>query len=196
MHPDDLLSPRSRCTLYRLFDADSNLLYVGIATNPQARFRTHRGDKAWWPAVASVTLTEFATRSDAAAAEKEAIRNESPLHNHVHNHSRQLSPSEQTPETDPEMLALQQAAAEAVAAFKALDTDAPDSERAAALLRTVATQGAVYQARRARMEQRREELHAAIVAAAPCLSKSELAKLSGLSRTAIHCIVGKPSSAL
>lgn len=70
-------------TLYRLFDTEGALLYVGIAGNPGRRWEQHRKDKPWWGDVASTRLEHFATREEAAAAELEAIRTEDPRHNIV-----------------------------------------------------------------------------------------------------------------
>lgn len=72
-----------RVWLYRLFDSTGKLLYVGVTNNPDARFRTHRRQKAWWPEVASHTLTEYEYRAHAFRCEKEAIRDENPAYNIV-----------------------------------------------------------------------------------------------------------------
>lgn len=71
-------------TLYRLFSADNQLLYVGVAGNPGRRFEQHAGEKPWWGEVAITELEHFATREEALAAERVAIRDEAPLYNVVH----------------------------------------------------------------------------------------------------------------
>ncbi len=71
----------TRQTLYRFWDGEGNLLYVGISVRPWDRWRQHAGDKPWWEEVASVTLESFATRSDVLAAELIAIRSEGPKYN-------------------------------------------------------------------------------------------------------------------
>lgn len=68
-------------TLYRLFAADGQLLYVGITWNAGYRLKEHAGDKPWWPSVASATFEHFATREEALAAERRAIRFERPVNN-------------------------------------------------------------------------------------------------------------------
>jgi hypothetical protein len=68
-------------TLYRFFDAEGRLLYVGITGVGTLRWFTHARQKAWWPLVATVTLEHFADRAEARAAELAAIRTEHPLHN-------------------------------------------------------------------------------------------------------------------
>lgn len=67
--------------LYRLYDADGRLLYIGVTCNPQQRWDGHRGDKPWWPLVARKELTTYPDRSAALTAERDAIRTEKPLHN-------------------------------------------------------------------------------------------------------------------
>jgi predicted GIY-YIG superfamily endonuclease len=75
-------------TLYRLYNADDELLYVGIAGNPGRRFEQHAEDKPWWSEVAATKLEHFATREAACAAEVTAITTEKPRHNIVHNRGR------------------------------------------------------------------------------------------------------------
>jgi len=67
--------------LYRFFDADGALLYVGITANLGDRFRAHRAQQPWWPSVASRTVELHEDRWAAAAAEIHAIRTERPAHN-------------------------------------------------------------------------------------------------------------------
>jgi predicted GIY-YIG superfamily endonuclease len=68
-------------SVYRLFDADGDLLYVGIAGNPGRRFEQHRADKPWWGEVSRIDLEHWPTRQEAAEAESQAIREESPRYN-------------------------------------------------------------------------------------------------------------------
>lgn len=72
-----------RTALYRLYDADDVLLYVGIAKDPKARWRSHsRTARAtWWPSVSRKAVEWFDTREAADRAETEAINTEKPLHN-------------------------------------------------------------------------------------------------------------------
>jgi predicted GIY-YIG superfamily endonuclease len=70
-----------RTALYRLYDAQDTLLYVGISGNPPERWNTHRADHGWWPSVARKTVEWFDTRRDAARAEAIAVRAEAPIHN-------------------------------------------------------------------------------------------------------------------
>ena len=75
--------PTKTARLYRLYDADGRLLYVGITTRPdmRERFNGHSRTKAWWPDVVTVELTNFAHEHEALAAERHAIRVERPVYN-------------------------------------------------------------------------------------------------------------------
>ncbi len=71
--------------VYRLFDIEGRLLYVGVSVNAHARLEQHRRDKPWAATIARIDVTEFATRHEAEDAEAAAIRDESPIHNIVKN---------------------------------------------------------------------------------------------------------------
>lgn len=68
-------------TVYRMFDADDRLLYVGVTCNTEQRWARHRESSAWWPLVARKTLTVFPNRRAALDAESAAIQSEAPEHN-------------------------------------------------------------------------------------------------------------------
>lgn len=72
---------RGRTALYRLFDAENNLLYVGIATNPHQRWQLHSSNKPWWGEVAMREVEWLATRDLAELAEATAIAEEGPRYN-------------------------------------------------------------------------------------------------------------------
>lgn len=42
--------------LYRLYDETGSLLYIGITTDPERRWKEHRTWQGWWPAVARKDL--------------------------------------------------------------------------------------------------------------------------------------------
>lgn len=78
-----------RCALYRFYDAEDRLLYVGISNNPEARWKGHRYSIKRWPSlVARQTVGWFDTRTEAEAAEATAIRNEEPRFNGTHNFTK------------------------------------------------------------------------------------------------------------
>lgn len=68
-------------TLYRYFDAEGRLLYVGVARDFQARDIAHRSSSAWYPQMARTETVKYTTRAEALAAERQAIRTERPLYN-------------------------------------------------------------------------------------------------------------------
>lgn len=73
--------------LYRFFDADERLLYVGISLNAAKRASEHKKDKQWWSDVARMEVQhlDVSSRSEAEELERKAIRAERPVHNVMHN---------------------------------------------------------------------------------------------------------------
>jgi DNA-binding GntR family transcriptional regulator/predicted GIY-YIG superfamily endonuclease len=79
-----------RTALYRLYDADDRLLYVGISNDPPYRLQQHAADKAWWHEVDRHTLEWVDSRQEALDAERLAISTEHPRYNHTHKQSSVL----------------------------------------------------------------------------------------------------------
>ena len=74
--------------LYRMYDADGALLYVGISYSAVTRFAQHRATKPWIGEVARVDIsTHHVTRDEIERMERQAIIDEQPRHNVVHNRS-------------------------------------------------------------------------------------------------------------
>ena len=71
----------TRCALYRHFDGSGVLLYVGIAYRPHIRTEQHRALSPWFALVEDTSIEWRASRDLAAAAERQAIRDERPLFN-------------------------------------------------------------------------------------------------------------------
>lgn len=69
-----------RTAVYRVFDDDDTLLYVGCSYDPRSRFHAHRGSPMW-PAAAYTKLAWFPDRFTALLEEARAIVEEAPLHN-------------------------------------------------------------------------------------------------------------------
>lgn len=67
--------------LYRMYDAEGALLYVGQTANIGRRLAAHATEKSWWSEVARIDLAHFANRDSATAAESHAIEAEAPRHN-------------------------------------------------------------------------------------------------------------------
>jgi predicted GIY-YIG superfamily endonuclease len=67
--------------VYRHYDRDGHLLYVGISLSAIERLREHRRGSRWFREIARIEIERHATRALAIAAEANAIRNERPLYN-------------------------------------------------------------------------------------------------------------------
>ena len=79
-------SPYRSMDLYRFYDAEGVLLYIGISLNAASRAAQHRGDKSWWGEVARMSVEHYeVTRPEMEAIERNAIIVERPRHNVVHN---------------------------------------------------------------------------------------------------------------
>jgi hypothetical protein len=72
-------------TLYRAYDQDGTLLYVGIADDWLRRWREHRKTSAWFAEVGSVKVEGYPDRTSALLAERDAIKSERPKFNISHN---------------------------------------------------------------------------------------------------------------
>ena len=67
--------------LYRLFNKEGQLLYVGQSINFGNRVRTHRKVQDWWVDVSFILLENYETLIDLKRAEIQAIISEKPLEN-------------------------------------------------------------------------------------------------------------------
>lgn len=75
--------------LYRYFDKDGNLLYIGISSNAIARLGQHGRDKTWFNEIANITVEYISDRKSAYIAEANAIYNEKPKYNKTHKSEKQ-----------------------------------------------------------------------------------------------------------
>jgi lambda repressor-like predicted transcriptional regulator/predicted GIY-YIG superfamily endonuclease len=73
--------------VYRYFDKDDRLLYVGATSDLFRRDAGHRHASHWIKQAVRREATEYADAAGALAAEGRAIRDESPLHNIQQSHS-------------------------------------------------------------------------------------------------------------
>jgi predicted GIY-YIG superfamily endonuclease len=67
--------------LYRMYDIDGALLYVGITNNWPRRYLAHEQDKWWIGDVALVEFEDYDYRDQAEIAECRVIEDERPIHN-------------------------------------------------------------------------------------------------------------------
>jgi len=78
-HPG--LKREGRTQLYRHFDGDGKLLYVGTSFSAVNRLSCHKREAGWFDQIASVTIEKFETRRAALHAEALAIAQENPRFN-------------------------------------------------------------------------------------------------------------------
>lgn len=76
-----LNAPGEPTTVYRFYDADDKLLYVGITKNLPRRLAAHTKTKEWWLNVASIKLEHFKNRESARLREKTYTMFLNPEHN-------------------------------------------------------------------------------------------------------------------
>jgi predicted GIY-YIG superfamily endonuclease len=67
--------------LYRHYEVDGTLLYVGISLNAVARLGQHSNTAAWYHRIARIEIEPFMSRREAREAERRAIQTERPCHN-------------------------------------------------------------------------------------------------------------------
>lgn len=66
--------------LYRLYDTEGRLLYLGIAKLPKFRWQRHADLQPWWHLVARKTVDWYPDRDAALAAEKRFTAEEKPFY--------------------------------------------------------------------------------------------------------------------
>ena len=71
--------------LYRHYDRNGKLLYVGISISAFTRFMSHRTKSKWACEIAAMTIEACADRAEALERERAAIQAERPLWNIKHN---------------------------------------------------------------------------------------------------------------
>jgi hypothetical protein len=78
--PSTLAAPTA---VYRYYDARGDLLYVGVAIDPDIRAACHAREKAWWLEVdpSRTRIEWFPDRHAAISEENRALETENPIHN-------------------------------------------------------------------------------------------------------------------
>lgn len=70
--------------VYLLHDANGDVLYVGMSSNPMGRLRAHMS-RPWGGDIDHITIRPFHDEADAVQAEQRAIRELRPPHNEIYN---------------------------------------------------------------------------------------------------------------
>lgn len=73
------------CYVYRMFDANGALLYIGMSNDFAYRLWQHMSEKPWAHEIAKQTVTRYASRQEAEDAEAAAIAAEAPRYNKTYN---------------------------------------------------------------------------------------------------------------
>jgi len=79
-----------RCALYRHYDGDGRLLYVGIAISLHTRTAQHIDKSPWIRWVALSEAEWYVSKAAALKAERIAIQTERPIFNKDHNKGWEL----------------------------------------------------------------------------------------------------------
>lgn len=85
--------PQGRTALYRLFNAEGVLLYIGISSQPEVRRKQHVAQQPWGHLISRQEVEWRDDRPTAERAEEAAIASESPLYNRDGNRSYQVAAS-------------------------------------------------------------------------------------------------------
>lgn len=68
--------------VYRVFDKDRTLLYVGCSSNAFKRIQQHKYEyQAWFPSACTVDIDQYPDRVTARLVEAQSIATESPVWN-------------------------------------------------------------------------------------------------------------------
>lgn len=68
-------------SVYRYYDSQDRLIYVGITGNQVSRIEDHARNRGWWPQVSYGKFAHYATREQALLVEANAIAEEMPMEN-------------------------------------------------------------------------------------------------------------------
>lgn len=69
------------CALYRHFNSEGVLLYVGISLNAVNRTKQHGKVSKWYEEISTITIQHYPNRKEAIEAEGIAVKSEGPLYN-------------------------------------------------------------------------------------------------------------------
>lgn len=86
--------PAHPATVYALFNADDEIIYVGCSQSLIQRLFDHQRRQGWWTEVSRASFFHFATLEEARAKEADVIRRVNPVYNVQHrDHGLRRAPS-------------------------------------------------------------------------------------------------------
>lgn len=74
-------APNRRCAIYRHYDVQGRLLYVGKSVQPLNRQQQHEVEAHWFNQIVKIEIEWFDFTTDMDAAERHAIAAENPIFN-------------------------------------------------------------------------------------------------------------------
>ena len=74
-----------KASLYRHFNDEGALLYVGVSKSVASRTKQHKASSHWANEISRTETQDFESREDALSAEVVAIKTENPIYNVAHN---------------------------------------------------------------------------------------------------------------
>lgn len=80
--------------LYRHYDKDGTLLYVGISLSAVMRLGQHKAYSRWFAKIDTIKIERHTSRRAALAAEKRAIKSERPKYNKTHGTYKTVEPKQ------------------------------------------------------------------------------------------------------
>lgn len=86
-----------KTAVYRHYDADGALLYVGLSRNPLKRWGQHKALALWFYDISRIEIQWFDSREDASDAEIRAVKSERPIFNTVYNTANPQRKKVETP---------------------------------------------------------------------------------------------------
>jgi hypothetical protein len=108
-----------RYAVYRAYDAQGALLYVGMTERLDKRLQLHRSKALWWPQMARLSCEFYETYGVAFNVERHEILDLDPVHNQIRRHPLETppeppakKPAVQAPSDHPRLLTTPQCARE------------------------------------------------------------------------------------
>lgn len=69
------------CQLYRYYNSEGDLLYVGMSLSSVVRLAQHQEKAPWFTEITRIDIEHYQSRTECARAERLAIRREQPRYN-------------------------------------------------------------------------------------------------------------------